>query len=1374
MSVNTSNILTNRLVVTALLCVVVLFFTACSGGGDSQVTNPPVSETEIPTPVPAPVPTPTEVGLAKLHTQGTQWRQSDDSAIILKGTNLGNWLLQEFWMMNQSANTEATDQCRLEAKLDERFGFAERERLMDIFRDNWITERDWDIMQSFGLNVIRLPFIWNLIEDENNPKTLRSDAWQYLDYAIEKAEEYGMYVILDLHGAVGAQGLQDHSGCAGQNLYWGTPEYQDRTIWLWQQIAQRYKDNGTVAAYGLLNEPWGTDASNLADVMMTLHDAVRETDPEKIIVLPGHNSGIDEYGSPDSFGGTNIAFEMHFYPGIFGWGEPNYETHRDWLACGKDGNSGVCEWNARMQGLDSPLLIGEFQPWANLGIEFGAKNARASYDKYAEFDWAATSWSYKVLTANGDQGQGTWGMVTNKKSELGLVAKSSTWVCPGWDSSFENGCETSADTISPTLEGLQTYYLIVKFGACCDGNLDTAVDNISLKDELGNELVLNGNFGTASNWTIWNASGAPSLDFNYTEASRLPTNSDGPVLRMSGNTNTSVTEINGGIYQSIILEGGKDYSFSGVFKDNGSADSWAEFFIVSEQPIDGVDVLVGDSVPGVDFANAPIEEIESVFQLYGTVEYDIHQPLLAAMTSDSPTTLYTLPNAPTGLALYTDNDGVGLGWNANVETDVIGYNVYRRSDNSADFQLIAEKVDSVVYVDITAANNITYYYKIAAVDAEDISYLSNEVVTGLVANELPGLIQAENWTAMSGFQVEATTDSGGGNNVGFADPGDWLEYSVNISQAGNYLVEYRLASQDGSNGFTVSVNGDVIDTVVVANTGGWQTWATQSNTVDLPAGEHTIKVDALDEQWNLNWINFSLSTAPTPTPAPLSWQLVWADEFNGETIDSANWEHQVFPGAGSGNEELQYYTDRTVNSRIEDDTDNPGSGNRMLVIEAHEESPQYLGHDYSSARLHTAGKQDFLYGRIEARIKIPSGQGYWPAFWMLPTDWVYGGWAASGEIDILEAVNVADTVHGTLHYGGEWPDNQNSGCAYNAGGGINFGDDFHTYAIEWEPSEFRWYVDGNLFCTRTNDSWFSDDSPSPAPFDQPFHILLNVAVGGTWPGSPSSSTVFPQKMWVDYVRVSQIPNEQPSVNLTNPTTSTTLPTGNNTLQASAVDTDGTIKRVKFFVNGQFLAQDTTAPYSYDWDAVDGCYEVRIDAIDDLGGLASDVATDVTVGIGCPVGPFNGTPLSIPGIIEAEDFDLGPAGVSYSDTSMGNEGGAYRTDVDVDMEVSNGGGVNVGWIADNEFINYTVQVVSAGDYNLKFFTASPTGGGVIHVKFDGVDVTGPIVIPQTGGWQTWSTTSVNIPLTQGEQVMTFVAETTIGVEFNLDYFDFTAN
>ena len=851
----------------SLFSIMISLLTACGGGSDTSI--PPATESISPPPAPAtpltptppaPVPTPSpEIGLDKLQTQGSLWANSRGETVTLQGTNVGNWLLMEFWMMNQSANTKATDQCLLEAKLDERFGFAQRERLMDLFRDNWITDRDWDIMQRFGLNVIRLPFIWNLIEDENNPKTLRSDAWQYLDYAIDKAQEHGMYVILDLHGAVGAQGWQDHSGCAGQNQYWDNAEFQERTIWLWQQIAQRYSDNGTVAAYNLLNEPWGTEPDNLADVMITLYGAVREKDAEKIIILPGHNSGIDAYGQPSSFNGSNVAFDMHFYPGIFGWGEPNYQTHRDWLTCGENGNGGVCEWNARMKNLNAPLLIGEFQPWANLGSEFGAKNARASFDKYASFNWATTSWSYKVLTGSGGQGQGTWGMVTNIQSDSGLITKSSTWACPGWNGSFAEACEVPAKTITPVIDGEQTYYLVIKFGACCNGRLDTSVDKVSLLDDQGKELLINGNFGSGGNWTTWNVSGALTLDYNYTVQSGLPEGSDGPALRMTGTTNAEVADINGGIYQVVTLEEGRNYTFSGVFKDNGGTDTWAEFYLVADIPVDGVDILNSESLPSVDFANAPIKEIEDIFKLYGSVEYDIHQPLLAAMTADENSTLYTLPDAPTGLVVSVAENRVELGWQANDETDVIGYNVYRSTDNNLDYQLLAEKVKLSQYLDTSASDNRLYYYKVAAVDAEDISFSSSEVTIGSLTQLIPGLIQAESWNKMLGFQLESTADTGGGFNVGFADSGDWLEYTVNISQAGRYLIATRLASLNGSDGFTLTLNGNIIDTVTVQATGGWQTWLTQSNTVDLPSGQHTLRLDAIGGEWNLNWLSFSVT-----------------------------------------------------------------------------------------------------------------------------------------------------------------------------------------------------------------------------------------------------------------------------------------------------------------------------------------------------------------------------------------------------------------------------------------------------------------------------------------------------------------------------------
>ena len=398
----------------SLFIVAICFAVNACGSSSASNTNASTttpSNTVI-VPVPQSIVRETPV---MLRTEGTRWVRPDGSQKILKGVNLGNWLMQEFWMMGQGSNG-IDDQCKLEAVLDQRFGYAERERLYRLFRQNWMRTRDWDLIAQFGLNVVRLSFIWSGVEGEKNPRSLRADAWDYLDDAISQAEQRGMHVILDLHGAVGSQGWEHHSGCAGKNLYWTSAEYQERTIWLWQQVAGRYKKRAAVAGYSLLNEPWGASPEVMAKEMKRLYQAVRAVDMNHVIILPGHSSGIDAYGKPAEQGMQNVAFEIHPYPGFFGWGQPSLQVHKDWLQCGGlglTGNTGVCEWNSRLKNLNTALLIGEFQPWAGLGAELGGQITRVTYDTYAALGWAATSWSYKLLSNSGGQGNGTWGLVTN-------------------------------------------------------------------------------------------------------------------------------------------------------------------------------------------------------------------------------------------------------------------------------------------------------------------------------------------------------------------------------------------------------------------------------------------------------------------------------------------------------------------------------------------------------------------------------------------------------------------------------------------------------------------------------------------------------------------------------------------------------------------------------------------------------------------------------------------------------------------------------------------------------------------------------------------------------------------------------------------------
>lgn len=240
-------------------------------------------------------------------------------------------------------------------------------------------------------------------------------------------------------------------------------------------------------------------------------------------------------------------------------------------------------------------------------------------------------------------------------------------------------------------------------------------------------------------------------------------------------------------------------------------------------------------------------------------------------------------------------------------------------------------------------------------------------------------------------------------------------------------------------------------------------------------------------------------------PSASKYKLVWSDEFNETVPDTSKWTFEQGTGYyGWGNNELEYYTDRPENIGIQDGD---------LVIEARKED--YKGSRYTSARIKTAFKGDWKYGKVEARIKLPVGQGIWPAFWMMPTDKVYGGWPKSGEIDIMEMIGKnPSTTYGTVHFGEKT--HHYKGGKYTLPKGI-LHDGFHNYAIEWQPDKIQWLFDGKSYYQVTPDSL----KPDLWPFSQRFYIILNLAVGGQWPGDPDSTTVFPQKMLVDYVRVYQ-------------------------------------------------------------------------------------------------------------------------------------------------------------------------------------------------------------------------------------------------------------
>ena len=510
-----------------------------------------------------------------------------------------------------------------------------------------------------------------------------------------------------------------------------------------------------------------------------------------------------------------------------------------------------------------------------------------------------------------------------------------------------------------------------------------------------------------------------------------------------------------------------------------------------------------------------------------------------------------------------------------------------------------------------------------------------------------------------------------------------------------------------------------------------------------------------------------------PAEPVSDWVLVWSDEFEGSSIDKNKWSHEI-NCSGGGNNEQQCYTDSADNSFV-------SNGSLKIVAKPAEEGAPL---PYTSARLNTRYKADFKYGRFEMRAKLPQGQGSWPAFWMLPTDYVYGGWPKSGEIDIIEAVNlktvdaegnVEANVYGTLHYGQAWPANKESGKAYLLPDMANPADDFHKYAIEWQEGEIRWYVDDYLYATQKasevryngkgeavglkHRGWFAEyfDIASgelkthwdAAPFDQDFHLLLNLAVGGDWAGNvnnkgiDASAFADGQTYEIDYVHVYECalnPNDGSGCETIRAgykdEASDANPNGALVIGKAPIPSPpstGIATPITIFAD----AQNPSWPV---WDCCGGTTPT-LETDDAEHGTAVEFvigAAPTVMGfnsrLGSPAKAYDASPMLTTGSIKFDMKVITPPSDASSSWMFKVESNEGSTAVELALSAGNDGNTPVA----GEWQHYEFSLQSLSDAGLDLtsidvlmiFPAWGTGDGAVY-RVDNVEISqnGPVVYPE---------------------------------------------
>ncbi|MDW3646158.1 MAG: carbohydrate-binding protein [Bacteroidia bacterium] len=803
------------------------------------------------------IPTHSIIAQDYLHVQGLEIVDGNDNPVLLRGMGLGGWMLQEGYMMQTASFANAQYQIR--EKIEEVIGVSATNTFYDAWLENYVQKRDVDSMKAWGFNSIRLPMHYNLytlpIEDEPvaGEQTWLTKGFELTDSLLAWCSANQMYLILDLHAAPGGQGME-----AGISDYdptkpslWESVENRNKTVALWKKLAERYANEPWMGGYDLINETNWQLPNNamLRNIYVEITDSIRTVDTNHIIFIEG-NWFANDFTNLDNPWDSNMVYSPHKYwnfnddEGVQWMRDIGNRNNRPvWMGeSGENSNTWFTDAIKKMEGIN----IGwAWWPWKKIDAIAGTISVpkNQGYQDLLDY-WSGNGPKPSAGAATAALMQmADWLKIENADIRRDVV-----------DAMFRqiNSSDTKpyVNNVAPGVVYGVDYDLGPNGSAYFD--LDVATYHVS-----------------TGAYTAWNAGWNYRNDGVDIEICEDNINTNGYNIGFIGSGEWLQYEVDvqtGGVYDVMLrvasLNGGgplhlmiedADLSSRKTVPGTGSWQGWTS--------ITFNDVVLDQGPQKVRvFADSEGFNFSSLEFLYQGASTSVSTRYLTAKTLDKSEIVLTL-NKELQSSSASLNSLFTLTANGNPLSIT---NVSQDPNNPRNlFFTINEELIFSDLVKISYSGSA-----LTATDGTNLQNFSNQEVQNQIPqiHELPGKIQAEAYFNQVGIQTESTTDTGGGLNIGYTDVGDYMDYSIDITTAGEYLVDYRVAAESENGGVELHLRDDsgwdsVLHRADFQATGGWQTWQTFSQPVDLPKGKYTLRVVITRSLFNMNWFEFTLVNA---------------------------------------------------------------------------------------------------------------------------------------------------------------------------------------------------------------------------------------------------------------------------------------------------------------------------------------------------------------------------------------------------------------------------------------------------------------------------------------------------------------------------------